>query len=142
MPVFLFLLIFVLGCSGGERMERLYAQRCLGCHGPSGRGNGPIAAKLPVYVPDFRTTVQNHSVAYIRRVITDGKGIMPAFGPALPRGGIQDMVLFVRVLSQTDRSLQWWERFEPLVWAHCTVPWEEVLGYDESPEEKRQLSGR
>jgi hypothetical protein len=33
--------------------------------------------------------------------------------------------------------LAWWEKFDTLVVAHCSVPWEAVLGYDEPPEEKK-----
>ena len=137
MLVLLLMLIFFLGCSGNERMEAVYAQRCFGCHGPSGRGDGPIATKLPVSVPDFRDTVNTRTVSSIRRSITDGKGMMPAFGPALQGKEIQDMVFFVRILSQQGRSLEWWEKYQPLVWAHCSVPWEKVFGYDEQAEEKR-----
>jgi mono/diheme cytochrome c family protein len=115
-------------------MEKIYAQRCLGCHGATGKGDGPTAASLPVAVPDFRDTVKNQSVVQIRNAIKQGKGVMPAFEPALAKPEIQDMVRMVRVLSQRDRSLEWWERFEPLVWAHCSVPWEFVLGYDQPPE--------
>jgi mono/diheme cytochrome c family protein len=117
-------------------MESLYAQRCLGCHGASGRGDGSIAVSLPVPVPDFRDTVKNKSVIQIRKVITQGKGVMPAYAPALREAEIQDMVRMVRVLSQQGRPLEWWEKLEPLVWAHCSVPWEFVLGYDQPPEEK------
>jgi mono/diheme cytochrome c family protein len=117
-------------------MERNYAQRCLGCHGGSGKGDGPVSASLPTPVPDFRETVQRRSVTQIRNIITQGRGIMPAYGPALSGAEIQDMVFVVRVLSQRDRSLEWWEKFEPLVWAHCSVPWEIVFGYDEPGEEK------
>lgn len=115
-------------------MERTYAERCLGCHGAGGRGDGPIAASLPVTVPDFRVTVEKKSVTQIRRIIREGKGIMPAYGPALNGAEVQDMVLTVRLLSRQGRSLEWWEKLEPLVWAHCSVPWEYVLGYDEPPE--------
>lgn len=122
--------LVLVGCGRSERMEMLYAQRCFGCHGPSGRGDGPITASLPVAVPDFRDTVKEKNVIQIRKVIAQGKGVMPAFGPALLKRELQDMVRMVRVLSQQGRSLEWWEKFEPLVWAHCSVPWEFVLGYD------------
>lgn len=115
-------------------MEAVYAQRCLGCHGPAGRGDGAVAASLPVATPDFRDTVKNRSVTQIRRIIAQGKGIMPAYGPVLAGREIQDMVLLVRLLSQKDRPLKWWERFEPLVRAHCSLPWESILGYDEPPQ--------
>lgn len=131
-------LIFVAtGCVRSERMENLYAQRCLGCHGPSGSGDGPIAASLPADVPNFNDTVRNKSVTQIRKIIMEGKGIMPAYEPALRKPEIQDMVLFTRILSQRGRNVEWWERFDPLVWAHCNVPWEMVLGYDQPPEENK-----
>lgn len=119
-------------------MERLYAERCLGCHGASGKGDGPIAASLPVPVPDFRDTVKNKSVIQIRKVIKEGKRVMPAYAPALSGAEIQDMVRMVRVLSQQGRPLEWWEKLEPLVWAHCSVPWEFVLGYDQPPEKDKR----
>ena len=133
--IFLTLSFSLVGCLKSERVETLYAQRCLGCHGPSGKGDGPLAAALPNPVPDFSETVQRRSVSQIRKIIQQGKGIMPAYEPALSGGEIQDMVRMVRVVSQQGRTLEWWERFEPLVWAHCSVPWEFVLGYDQPPEE-------
>jgi hypothetical protein len=129
--ILLLSLLLLAGCSRTEQMETLYAQRCLGCHGTSGRGDGPIAANLPLPVPDFRNTVEEKRVYQIRKIIREGKGVMPAFGPALEKVEIQDMVRFVRILSQQGRELDWWEQFEPLVWAHCSVPWEFVLGYDQ-----------
>ena len=128
---------FHLGCLSNERMETLYAQRCLGCHGTSGRGDGPISASLPVAVPDFRDTVRERSVFQIRRIIKDGSGMMPAYEPALTGAEIQDLVRMVRVLSQQGRELEWWEKFEPLVWAHCSVPWDFALGYDQPPEKRK-----
>jgi hypothetical protein len=115
-------ILFLVGCGGSERMEVMYAERCLGCHGPSGRGDGPLISKLPVTVPDFRDTAKNRTVSQIRKAISEGKGMMPAFEPALRPGEIQDMVYFVRLLSRRDRPVEWWEKFDTLVWAHCSVP--------------------
>lgn len=126
-------LIFLFaGCLRKEEMKVLYAERCLGCHGTSGRGDGPIAASLPAHVPDFRDTIRRKSVIQIRQLIKKGKGIMPAFEPALQKYEIQDMVQFVRILSKEGRTVEWWENFEPLIWAHCSVPWQYVYGYDRS----------
>ncbi|MBI2088099.1 MAG: cytochrome c [Deltaproteobacteria bacterium] len=134
--LFLFLPVFLFGCLRSERMETIYAERCLGCHGTSGKGDGPIAVSLPVGIPDFRETVRAKNVFQIRKVIKEGKGIMPAYSPALTNPEVQDMVRMVRVVSQQGREIAWWEKFEPLVWAHCSVPWEFVLGYDQPPQEK------
>ena len=137
-PILLLWVILVLigGCGRNERMDALYAARCLNCHGPSGRGDGPLAASLPVSTPDFRDTVQRKSNGQIRRIIADGRGVMPAFEPALRPSEINDLLQMVRFLSREGRELAWWEKFDTLVVAHCSVPWEAVLGYDEPPEEK------
>lgn len=127
----LFAVLFLLtGCLRKEEMQLTYAQRCLGCHGPSGRGDGPIAAALPNPIPDFRITVKQKSVIQIRSVIKRGRGVMPAFEPALQKYEIQDMVRFVRILSLEGRTPDWWEKFEPLIWAHCSVPWQYVFDYE------------
>jgi len=133
-------LLFALaaGCGRNERMDLIYAQRCLGCHGPSGQGDGPVAASLPARTPDFRQTVENMNVTEIRRVIAEGRGLMPAFEPALRPAEITDMVYMVRFLSREGRDVSWWERFDTLVVAHCNVPWEIVLGYDEPPEKQKR----
>lgn len=89
---------------------------------------------LPVSVPDFRETVERKSNAQMRRIISEGKGVMPAFNPALKPGEINDMVRMVRLLSREGRELSWWEKYDALVIAHCSVPWEVVFGYNEPPE--------
>jgi hypothetical protein len=137
---FVFLIILLLtmvACGRNERMDAIYAQRCLGCHGPTGRGDGPLAAALPVPPPDFRETVERRSNAQIRRAIAEGFGVMPAFSPALRQSEISDMLQMVRFLSREGRDTQWWERFDTLVVAHCTLPWEMVLGYDEPLDEEK-----
>jgi hypothetical protein len=108
----------------------------MGCHGPSGRGEGAVAPFLPVPVPDFRDTVKRQSVIQIRQGIRNGIGVMPAFEPALRKYEIQDMVRMVRILSMEGRTLEWWEKFEPLTWAHCSVPWQYVFDYEPQEGDK------
>jgi mono/diheme cytochrome c family protein len=123
-------------CGRNERMDMLYAQRCLNCHGASGRGDGPMAASLPVQVPDFRETVERKGNPQIRKIIAEGKGVMPAFEPALRPSEVNDLLQMVRFLSREGRDLAWWEKYDTLVVAHCSIPWESVLGYDQPQEEK------
>ncbi len=118
-------------------MDDIYAQRCINCHGPAGHGDGSLAALLPVKPPDFRETVQRKSVGQIRRVITEGKGVMPAFGPVMEPAKITDMVQMVRFLSREGRDVAWWENFDALVVAHCSIPWETVLDYSETPSAEK-----
>jgi hypothetical protein len=134
--IFVFTVSLCTSCGRNERMDALYAQRCINCHGPSGRGDGPIAAVLPIAPPDFRQTVELKGNAQIRRMIAEGRGTMPAFSPALSAAQINDMLQMVRFLSREGRELRWWEKFDTLVVAHCSIPWEAVLGYDEpSPKQ-------
>ena len=136
---FILIIPIILGlaaCGRNERMDLLYAQRCLNCHGPSGRGDGPTAVQLPVGTPDFRETVQRKSNTQIRRIIAEGRGVMPAFDPALRPAEINDLLQMVRFLSREGRELAWWEKYDTLIAAHCSIPWESVLGYDEPSEGK------
>ena len=60
MPRFVLIIALIIGlagCGRNERMDLLYAQRCVTCHGLGGRGDGAVAAELPVRTPDFRETV-------------------------------------------------------------------------------------
>jgi mono/diheme cytochrome c family protein len=118
-------------------MDALYGERCFNCHGATGRGDGPLATLLPVPVPDFRQTVEQKSNSQIRRIIAEGRGLMPAFSPALRQSEISDMLRMVRFLSREGREIQWWEKFDVLVAAHCSVPWEFVFGYGEPREEDK-----
>ena len=136
---FLLIIAIILGlaaCGRNERMDLLYAQRCLNCHGPGGRGDGSTALELPVGTPDFRETVQRKSNPQIRRIIAEGRGVMPAFDPALRPSEINDLLQMVRFLSREGRDLAWWEKYDTLIAAHCSIPWESVLGYDDPPEGK------
>jgi hypothetical protein len=136
--IWLVVLIALCSCGRNERMDALYAQRCMNCHGPSGRGDGPVAASLPVRLTDFRETVERKSVAQIRVAITGGEGFMPAFEPALRPSEISDLVYMVRFLSREGRDIHWWERFDTLVVAHCSIPWEAVFDYDQPQEDKKR----
>jgi len=135
--LFFLLIVLVTGCGRNERMDTVYLQRCISCHGNSGRGDGTLAVSLPVRPPDFRDTVQRKSNSQIRRIIAEGRGVMPAFDPALRPAEVTDMLQMVRFLSREGRDLAWWERFDTLVVAHCNIPWDTVLGYDEPAEEKK-----
>jgi hypothetical protein len=130
-------ILILAACGRSARMDTIYAERCLSCHGAIGWGDGPVAASLPVRLPDFRETVQRKSTPQIRKVIAEGRGTMPAFGPALKPSEVSDMVQMVRFLSREGRDVSWWEKYDTLVVAHCNVPWELLLGYDEAPEDQR-----
>jgi hypothetical protein len=136
--VLLLFFLTTVACGRNERMDALYAQRCIGCHGQTGNGDGPLARSLPVPPPDFRETVERKTNSQIRRAIAEGRGTMPAFSPALRPSEISDMLQMVRFLSREGRETRWWEKFDTLVVAHCSLPWETILGYEEPIEESKR----
>jgi mono/diheme cytochrome c family protein len=59
---------------------RLYRVNCFHCHGPTGEGNGPVAAYLKEKPANLRAaTVQNRTHEELYRIVSQGKDVMPAF---------------------------------------------------------------
>ena len=83
--------------------QRIYEFRCQGCHGTTGRGDGPAAASLSTVAPaDFRTdellTSQDWD-AIFARISEGGQTVhgssMPPWGIVLPEAEIWDLVAFL-----------------------------------------------
>ncbi|WP_238364291.1 c-type cytochrome [Mesobacterium pallidum] len=71
---------------------RLFAETCSACHGPSGHGDGPVAAELPVALPDLTQLAATSGGTFpMARVLTQvhgypgrfQRGLMPEFAPLL-----------------------------------------------------------
>jgi len=83
----LIILLIILGLAGmasGDELATgasLYEAKCQICHGPNGRGDGPAAAALNPKPRDFTNPAfwQNNADEKIKRTVTTGKGMMPAF---------------------------------------------------------------
>lgn len=75
-----------------ERGIVLYDAHCAGCHGPTGRGDGPLVDRLPAPPPSLadRTRMRESAAADLWRTVTTGR---------LDRG----MPPFSRLLSDTER---------------------------------------
>lgn len=62
---------------------QLFARFCASCHGPQGRGDGPVAPSLKVEVPDLSRLVKRPGdpfpVGQVRRII-DGREVLAAHG--------------------------------------------------------------
>ena len=67
-----------------ERGRMIFARSCAMCHGETGRGDGPLAASLPLKPANLYDHVPYHPDAFFFSVITNGlSGVMPAFGKSL-----------------------------------------------------------
>ena len=80
------------------RGEALFLTYCAVCHGADGLGKGPVAAKFPA-VPPVAGAVR-FSDAYLFGLITQGRGLMPAYG-RIPRTARWDIVNHLRVMFPT-----------------------------------------
>ncbi len=76
--------------------QELYMSRCSGCHGPAGKGDGPMAPLISVVVPDLTQLALRNGGLFPRADVVrtiDGRielvahgGPMPVFGPVLGGG--------------------------------------------------------
>jgi putative copper resistance protein D len=76
----------------------LYAQNCAVCHGVSGRGDGPLAAKLPIRPADLTEPhLFAHKVGEMFWWISYGRGdgVMPGFADKLTPDQRWDLINFV-----------------------------------------------
>jgi mono/diheme cytochrome c family protein len=79
-----------------------YVLRCQGCHGPTGRGNGPGAEVLELAPANFTQDsllVARDFDAVFQKIRTGGGGVhgssMPAWGVMLSDGDVWDLVAYI-----------------------------------------------
>jgi mono/diheme cytochrome c family protein len=115
-PVLLLLLLTALSHTLTFAQElpdgkRMYQAYCSGCHGLSGKGDGPAAKTLPVKPADHtRIEMNQYSDQYLIEIISKGgAGVgrsaqMPAWGAVLKEPQVKEIVAFVRTLSNGGKE--------------------------------------
>jgi putative copper export protein/mono/diheme cytochrome c family protein len=81
-----------------ERGAKLYAANCVACHGAGGRGDGPLAAGLPVAPADLTAAhIFGHRDGDLFWWIGNGipAGGMPGFAAAIDAPGRWDLINFI-----------------------------------------------
>lgn len=85
---------------------RLFAERCSGCHGDDGRGDGPMAPALVPKPRDLRTAAfwRDRTDADLRTAVVKGKPgtMMPPFAGVLTDAEIDALVRFMRTFAPAD----------------------------------------
>jgi mono/diheme cytochrome c family protein len=76
----------------------VYKAKCVACHGVDGSGNTTVGKNLKLR-PFSSAEVQKNTDAELTKVITDGKGKMPAYGKKLTAEEIQSLVAVVRAMK-------------------------------------------
>ena len=83
-----------------SRGRVLFATHCTPCHGPEGRGDGPVSAKFPP-APNLRfVTICNRSDGFIYGTLTAGGRAMPTMREGTSSRDRWDLVAFVRALQR------------------------------------------
>ena len=79
----------------------VFERHCAVCHGPQGRGDGPILGpgRFPM-APNLTTpTVAGYSDGYVYAIVRQGRGLMPAYGPRMSEIERWQVVAYVRTLA-------------------------------------------
>jgi len=80
--------------------ESLFATQCAVCHGPAGKGDAPMAARLHLSPPDLTTTqAAERTDGYLYATIRNGSPGMPALGDAMSPTERWQVVLYLRHLQ-------------------------------------------
>ncbi|MFB6344183.1 MAG: c-type cytochrome [bacterium] len=95
--------------------KALYRRNCAHCHGPKGKGNGPVAKKLKRDPADLTSwAVQLMKPRYIHRLIAHPKAVMPEFQNRLTGSEREILVNYIRMAFAPESQPVWrkksWER--------------------------------
>ena len=79
--------------------EEVYAQLCVGCHGPDGKADTDMGKQ--VKAADLTASaVQQQGDSDLAKVVKTGKGKMPAWGDKLSDDEIKSVVAYVKELGK------------------------------------------
>ena len=83
-----------------------YLRHCSVCHGPQGKGDGPIinkpgeTGKFP-YAPNLALPISvARTDGYLYAIIAAGRGLMPAYGPRMNEAERWATVIYLRQLQR------------------------------------------
>jgi mono/diheme cytochrome c family protein len=110
---YLILLAVVFLCARGalaqdkEEGKKFYVTYCSGCHGDSGKGDGPAAASLPVKPANHTdgNVMNKMSDKQLFEIISKGgqaagkSSFMPGWGTTLREKQIQDIIAYLRSIA-------------------------------------------
>lgn len=81
------------------RGKQVYEQTCLICHGPAGKGDGPLIPKFP-NPPSFTSkTLKEYPEGRLFHVITRGSGMMASYAAQVSAEDRWRVVRYIRTLQ-------------------------------------------
>jgi mono/diheme cytochrome c family protein len=91
---------FPLDAAASARGAKLFAIRCIACHGREGRGDGPVSAKFPP-APNLRhVSICARTDGFLYGTLTAGGRAMPTMREGSTSQDRWDLVAFVRTLQR------------------------------------------
>ena len=76
----------------------IYKSKCATCHGPDGSGQTAVGKSM--HIRDLRSAdVQKQTDAELEKIISDGKGKMPAYKGKVTEGDIDNLVKWIRSIK-------------------------------------------
>jgi cytochrome c6 len=76
----------------------LYKSKCATCHGPDGAGQTAMGKSMKLR--DLRSAeVQKQTDVELTKIISGGKGKMPAYGKQLTTPDVEALVAYIRTLK-------------------------------------------
>ncbi|MGD1210821.1 MAG: cytochrome c [Candidatus Acidiferrales bacterium] len=92
--------VFANGAADASAGKDVFSKHCVACHGADGKGNDAVAKMMKVPIPPLGSKeVQALSDADLSKVITEGKGKMPAV-KTLSSAEVANVVAFIRSIAQ------------------------------------------
>lgn len=86
--------------AAAARGAALFAIHCIACHGPEGRGDGPVSAKFPP-APNLRhISICKRTDGFLYGTLTAGGRAMPTMREGTTSHDRWDLVAFVRKLQR------------------------------------------
>jgi cytochrome c6 len=77
----------------------IYKTKCASCHGADGSGQTPVGKSMKIR--DLRSPeVQKQTDTELQKIMTEGKGKMPAYKAKMSVADISSMVAYVRGLAK------------------------------------------
>lgn len=76
----------------------IYKAKCASCHGADGAGQTPVGKSMKIR--DLRSAeVQKQTDVELTKIISGGKGKMPAYGKQLSNADVEALIAHIRTLK-------------------------------------------
>lgn len=87
-----------------KKGKGLYTDRCLSCHGSSGKGDGPAAASLEHRPPDLTRVLIGQTDGALLWKIGRGGGAMPSYETSLTEEERWQTIHYLRTLEEPKKG--------------------------------------